>query len=64
MANSNPIKPGWKTSEFYVTVLAGIIAAFLADKGIVIPEAALATVLLPIILYIYGRSKVKAEQIP
>ena len=61
MAGKTEVKPGYQSTEFYITVLAGIISAYLAKEGIIINEQALIGVALPIVAYILSRGWVKAK---
>ena len=56
-------KPGYKTTEFYAMTIASIICMLAAHYGMVIDELALGGIILTVMTYIYGRSRVKAELI-
>jgi hypothetical protein len=74
---SSPTTPGWKTSEFYMTLVTQIVG-ILALTGILTPEDSRVVVehgnrliegvfglfasAVPAAAYIYGRAKVKSRE--
>ena len=59
------VKPGWKTSEFWLTCGAWLVAAFLdsgllADSHPAVKVAAIAAATLAQLGYVASRAKVKA----
>mgnify|MGYP003595203021 CR=1 FL=1 len=72
MANDTPVKPGWKTSEFYVTI-ATAVSGILMAMGYVDQEHATALVtaatqlsggaiaMAAVVAYIWGRAKTKSK---
>lgn len=59
------MKPGIKTSEFWVGVLTApivtIIVALLSTLGIEVTEATIAAMISPALVYIFGRGWMKAK---
>ena len=61
--NNNGVKPGWRCTEFWLTVITNLITIVGALKGIIKPETMV--IVLAILNGIYGilRSLVKAPKI-
>lgn len=64
-APTPPVKPGWKTSEFYLTLLVNVIGTLMESKiigdgGQVAQIAAAALMLLATYGYTYHRAQLKA----
>ena len=63
----NGTKPGWKTSEFWITLLMNVIGALTLIKGIVpAPYSAYVIVALTVLnsVYTIARSFVKTAAVP
>lgn len=62
-------KPGYKTTEFWMTIVTFVFGALVA-LGVITQDSAaewqsllapLITAVLPVVIYIWGRSKVKSS---
>jgi hypothetical protein len=60
----NGVKPGWRTSEFIVTVVAAIIPLINQAFGLNIPVEALVGIAGSIAAYVLSRGLAKAAKPP
>lgn len=57
------IKPGWKSTEFWVAILTPIILFACNKAGIDIPEDAITGLIAGIVPYILSRGAVKVAEV-
>ena len=54
-----PVKRGWKTSEFWVTILSSNLILFNEQLGLHLPVDAIVSISGMVIAYVFGRSITK-----
>ena len=58
-ATPEPLKSGWKTSEFWVTIATSNLILFNEQLGLNLPVDAIVSIAGVVIAYVFGRSIVK-----